>query len=132
MAITIVSGATGSGKTQSMLFAALMQAIADKSVIAFMVNTHFEQHFIKNQIVESIKNHGLLRSVENTAVNLTNGSRLHVFETVAARHVPFLPGLTHLYADDPRDVAKKIVENVNKNKGIPITVGIRENEVPIG
>lgn len=126
MATTILTGTTGTGRFGALITDAIFKAMADKTAIAILVKTHLEQNWVKTQIIESIKNMGYLRSVENTVVNFTNGSRIHVFETVAARHVPFLPGLRRIYADDPDDTTQRIIRHVGKKNGVDIMVGVSE------
>lgn len=128
MAISILTGGRGAGKTQALLSAAILEAMTHPNRgIAFITSNNYQQAHIKNQIVETIKGLGQLRSVENTVVNFRNGSRIHVFETIAARHVPALPGLSHVYADEPTPAAQKIIENVDRQRRVDILVAIRDD-----
>lgn len=127
MAISILSGDRRSGKSKALISAAMMSAMADtkRIVVAHPYLTNVRE--LKTYAADILKGMEVLRNVENTVINLNNGSTIYFYAGPGVRHIPFV-NPREIYADEPNDELIKIIHYVEKNSPTPVYVMVTQLE----
>lgn len=109
--MVIISGQRASGRTSALVFEAINTALNEgNSSSVILVRNASQQRYVKEKVVQSMKNLNVISRIENTVINFKNGSRIHFLDGVGARHIRGM-SFDKVFVDEPDDILEKVINN---------------------